>query len=211
VPGLEWSSVDGERVTRGRPTLWDGEYVLAPLIPSGADGARVIAAFAGAALHHSSLDLLFLADRQPELERIAREAGVGGRVHFVGAAPREAEWTWWRYASAALLAGSLPCAGGLVLRGLAVGCPLVIASNAREWAAAGAWLAQHGCIAAATRAPAGTRLAQTLLRGADVAEAASRGRELAKAHEPARLAPGFAAGIGGLTIAPAALPRAAAA
>jgi hypothetical protein len=211
VPGLEWSSVDGERVTRGRPTLWDGDYVLVPLPPSGADGPRVMTAFLAAAERHTSLDLLILSERLPDLERLARQAGVGGRVHFIGAAPREAEWTWWRYATAGLLAGDLPCAGGFVLRALALGCPLVLASDRREWTSVGRWLAHHGCLGTPAGTSAGERLARTLERGADVVHATARGRELALAHVPVRLAPRFAAAVGGLSVAPAALPPAAAA
>jgi hypothetical protein len=136
---------------------------------------------------------------------------VGGRVHFIGATPREAEWTWWRYATAGLLAGDLPCAGGFVLRALALGCPLVLASDRREWASVGRWLAHHGCLGAPAGSSAGERLARTLERGADVVHATARGRELALAHVPVRLAPRFAAAVGGLSVAPAALPPAAAA
>jgi hypothetical protein len=193
--GIAWSSVDCGRL-RGRPTLWDGEYVLAPLAPSGDDGAEMIAAFAHAARRRPSLDLVVLAEQQPTLEREARAHGIAARVHCVGPAPREAEWTWWSHASVALLGARGPLSGGLVLRGLAAGCPLLVTweGSARVVAT---WLERAGC-APWSRGGAGTwarALADVLERGPAVEAARARGRALAAAHEPAHMAPRLAAAL----------------
>jgi hypothetical protein len=211
--GLSWSSVRNGRVAHGRLALWDGEYVLAPLPPAGDDGARLLAAFAEVAPRWTGHDLVVLADPQPAFERRARALGIGVRVHCVGAAPREAEWAWWSHASAALLAGPGPISGGLVLRGLLSGCPLVVASAAAPCAVIGQWLAGHGCSSGTPGGDAapGAALARTLERGPRVDEATARGRSLAARHEPTRLASRLAAALDGLLVPPAEAPPAAAA
>jgi hypothetical protein len=210
--GLAWSSVDGGRFARGRLTLWDGEYALAPLPLAGDQGVRTLAAFAGAAARWTALDLIVLAEPQPAFEREARARGIGARVHFVGRPPREAEWAWWAHASAALLAGRGPLSGGLILRGLTAGCPLLVPSMSGPCGAVAGWLAGHGCTPwAGGGAALGEALAQILERGPTVGEAVTRGHELAARHDPTRLGRRLAPALAGLLPANAETPPAAAA
>lgn len=210
--GLAWSSVEGGRLARGRLTPWDGEYVLAPLPLAGDDGVRTLAGFAQAAARWSALDLIVLAEPQPAFEREARVRGIGARVHFVGRAPREAEWAWWSHASAALLAGRGPVSGGLILRGLTAGCPLLVASASGPCDAVAGWLTEHGCMPwADTGSAPGEGLAQILERGPSVDQAVTRGRTLAARHDPTRLGQGLAPALARLWRATPETPRAAAA
>jgi hypothetical protein len=210
--GLAWSSVEGGRFARGRLTPWDGEYVLAPLPLAGDDGVRTLAAFAQAAARWTALDLIVLAEPHPAFEREARARGIGARVHFVGCAPREAEWAWWAHASAALLAGRGPLSGGLILRGLTAGCPLLVASPSGPCDVVAGWLTGHGCMPWADGGAApGEALARILEREPSVDEAVTRGRALAARHDPTGLGLGLAPALAGLWRATPETPRAAAA
>jgi hypothetical protein len=211
--GLSWSSVQHGRVARGGFALWDGEYVLAPLPPAGDDGARLLAAFAAVAQRWTGHDLVVLADPRPDFERQARALGIGVRVHCVGAAPREAEWAWWSHASAAVLAGRGSLSGGLVLRGLLSGCPLVVAASSAPLGALGDWLADQGCAApvGADDTARAAALERVLERGPQVDQAVARGRALAACHAPTLVAPRLARALAGLRSRTAEVPPARAA
>ena len=182
---LDWSVFDGDGMSRRRLPLWDGDFVLAPVPLSGEAGTLALQAFATLAADWSALDLVVLAHPQTALERKARELGVGTRVHFVGPAPREAEWVWWSTACAALFAGTGAISGGLVLRGLAAGCPLLVAANESNCPIA-RWLAGQGALTGAEGSSA-ARLAALLEQAIDrlpaVQLAIDRGRERCAGHD----------------------------
>ncbi|MBI3539925.1 MAG: hypothetical protein HY076_06600, partial [Candidatus Eisenbacteria bacterium] len=184
------SGVHRERAGRGRLGLWDGDYALVPLPLTGVAGELLLRAFATVAGEWSGLDLVVLADAQPAMARAAEALRVGTRVHFAGAAAREAEWAWWAHASAAVITGESAFAGGFVLRALASSCPLVVAASAGPAAVAGDWLARHG--AAPWGAPAAGDLAAALAtlieRGERVESALGEGRAIAARHDAAALA-----------------------
>jgi len=202
VPGgFAWSSVGRRQTGRGRLTLWDGEYLLAPLPLAGGDGSRLLAAFAGLGSEWCGLDLVVLSEPQPGFEREARARGVGPRVHFVGQAPREAEWAWWSHACGAVFAGAGAVSGGFVLRGLNAGCPMGMFQSDGPGAAIRTWLDRNGCL---PRAPDGgdddalATLACLLGRGPTITEAVARGRALAAEHGWERTAARLAAALPGL-------------
>lgn len=143
APGAGWVC-DANPHARGRLSLWDGEYLLAPFGLGGRGGALALGAFAELAGAEGAHDLVVLADPDPAIERRARRLAVGTRVHFVGRAPREAEDAWLQFASGALCAGAGAISGGVVLRALALGCALLAVGD--DGAAPGlrAWLASHG-------------------------------------------------------------------
>ncbi len=191
---LAWSAGEPLRGARQRLPLWDGDYVLAPLPLAGRGGAQVIESFARAAADADALDLVVLGDAQPEFEALARRFGVGTRVHFAGAATRDAEFAWWNAATVAVFAGESPFSAGMVWRALECGCPLLVAGDAPLPAALRAWLDGRGCLVGA-RAGGTHDLAAALAAALDRAPASrvasSRGPALACAqHEalPARLA-----------------------
>lgn len=189
-PGLAWSSVGARPAGRGRPTLWDGGYLLSPLPLAGEDGSRLLAAFAGLDAAWCGVDLVVLAEPQPSFEREARARGIGTRLHFVGRAAREAEWLWWAHASGAVLAGGGAVAGGLLLRGLRSGCPLLVARGDAPGAAIRGWLERAGGGAPARLdTEGGLREAMTaVLEGGPAARAmAAAGAALAAAHGEERL------------------------
>ena len=194
-PGLAWSSAGPRPSGRGRPGLWDGDYLLSPLPLAGDAGSRLLAAFADLPGEWCGLDLVVLSEPQPAFEREARARGIAPRVHFVGRAAREAEWAWWAQASVAVLAGSVAVSGGFVLRGLTSGCPILTCDSAGAAAAIRDWLERNDCSPVARadleRDLAGS-LTAVLRRGPAVAEAVARGRVLAAEHTenrwPARLA-----------------------
>ncbi len=213
APGLAWSSVGSRPAGRGRLTLWDGEYLLAPLPLAGDDGSRLLAAFAGLDAEWCGLDLVVLSEPQPAFEREARGRGIGTRVHFVGRAPREAEWAWWSNACGAVFAGAGPVSGGFVLRGLDAGCPMVMLQSNGPGAVIRAWLERNGCM---SPMPAGgadvsmAALSRLLERGPAVKEAVARGRSLAAEHGWERTTARLAAALPGLPAPPVRKRRAAA-
>lgn len=194
LDALAWGVVDRPHGRRARLPLWDGDYVLAPLALEGQAGAEALAAFARVAEDDHALDLVVLADPQPPFEAAARRLGVGMRVHFAGAAPREAEFAWWTSASAALIATESRFAAGLVWRGLERGCPLIVAGEGPVPSALRAWLDGHGCLAgprAGGDAALAGSLERALVPGAEARLAVGRGRALALAQArtlPRRLA-----------------------
>jgi len=210
--GLAWSSVGPRPAGRGRLTLWDGKYLLAPLALAGHAGSRLLAAFAGLGSEWSGLDLVVLSEPQPAFEREARTRGIGARVHFVGPAPREAEAAWWAHASGAVFAGAGAVSGGFVLRGLNAGCPMGVLQSGAAGTAIRTWLEGNGCL---PRGPKGAdgdadaMLVRLLGRGPVVTEAVARGRALAAEHGWERTAARLTAALPWLTAA-AARPRTAA-
>lgn len=200
---LAWCSVDGERLSRGRLGIWDGDYALAPLPLAGGDGSRLLQSFASVAADSSGLDLVVLSESQPRFEARASELGIGARVHFVGRAPRDAEWAWWAHASAGLLAGSGALSGGLLLRALAAGCPLLPVATEGVCREAGEWLARQGLAPPIDRAHAQV-LADLIDRGPQIETMRKRGRALAARLDATTLPHRLAAAIPSLSPVPVA-------
>ena len=184
---LDWAIVDESAHARPRLSLWDGDYLLVPAALAGETGERLITAFATVARDHDALDLIVLADPQPAFERLARGQGVGTRVHFAGAATREAEWSWLKPASGVLIAGPGPIAAGVVVRALACGCPVLGAGADGVGPALNAWLAARGA-AVADGGSMVAALRNILDRTAPVERAVERGRRESAAHRVAPLA-----------------------
>jgi glycosyltransferase involved in cell wall biosynthesis len=169
---------------RSTLSLWDGDYVLVPAQPSERIGVEILQAFAHLADDWAGHDLVILGDLDPALERIARELGVGMRIHFVGTAERQAEWAWWSHAAAALLSPAGTISGGLVLRALAAGCPLHVVPGSAASESLRVWLARHGCVPLrAGSVDLVAEIARLLERGPEVEQAIDRGRALASAHD----------------------------
>jgi len=110
---------------RGLLPLWDGDFVLSPGPLQGDAGRIALEAFARLDDEWSAVDFVVLAHPDAEFESTARRLGVGARVHFAGPATRGAEHAWLNSTSALLLGGNAPLSGGLVLRALACGAPLL--------------------------------------------------------------------------------------
>ena len=130
---------------------------------------------------------------------LARQLGIGTRVHFVGSAPREAEYAWLGAAAATVLAGDAPISAGLVLRALACGSPVLPIGSRGHAARVRAWLEkQHGRALPAGEGHArpAAELEWWVERGAAVGEAIGRGRALAARHEPEALAARLADALG---------------
>jgi hypothetical protein len=194
---LDWVVLDEAALARRRLPLWDGDYLLAPAALAGTSGRQLLAAFAAVALDHDALDLIVLADPQPDFERLARGLGVGTRVHFVGRATREAEWSWLKPASGVLIVGPGPIAAGTVVRALACGCPVLGAGAEGVGPALNAWLADRGA-AVAVGGSTIADLRRILDRPAPIDLAIERGRRASEAHRvtplAARLSAALAAG-----------------
>lgn len=193
--GFAWSSVSARPAGRGRLTLWDGEYLLSPLPLAGEGGRRLLQAFAALDEEWCGLDLVVLSDPQPAFEREARARGVAPRVHFVGPAPREAEWAWWAHARGAVIGGGGAVSGGFLLRGLSVGCPMMVLRPDATGAAIDAWLERRGALCRATAGGDEATLARLLARGDAVEASIARGRTLAAEHDGGRLAVKLAAAL----------------
>ncbi len=184
---LDWAIVEESALARRRLSLWDGEYLLVPAPLAGESGERIVAAFAAVARDHDAVDLIVLADPQPGFERLARGLGVGMRVHFAGAATREAEWSWLKPAAGVLIAGPGPVAAGLVVRALACGCPVLGAGAQGVGPALNAWLAARGA-AIAEDGALDAALCRMLDRPTAVERAIERGLSASQAHHVAPLA-----------------------
>ncbi|TMQ51322.1 MAG: glycosyltransferase [Candidatus Eisenbacteria bacterium] len=194
---LEWSVIEGAK--RRLLALWDGDYVLFPTALSGRSAAEALRAFATVARDRDGLDGVVLAHPQPEFMRLRRQLGIGTRLHFVGAAPREAEYAWLGAAAATVLAGDAPISAGLVLRALACGSPVLPIGSRGHAARVRAWLEkQHGRALPAGEGHArpAAELEWWVARGAAVGEAIGRGRALAARHEPEALAARLADALG---------------
>jgi len=173
--------------------IWDGEFVLAPGPLRGAEGERLLRAFATAAEERPALELVVLCDPDTALMDVARRLGVGWRVHCAGISPREAEHTWIATAAALLLPGSPRVAAGLVLRVLAAGTPIIVDAAAPETRALVDWLGTHGV---SHEQPVAAALEAALENAPRVRIAREDGRALAARHEPDALAPRLAAAFG---------------
>lgn len=208
TPG-EACVIDGERARGARLSLWDGPYALAasPLRP--ADAEQLFDGFARATDQRDEVDLVLLDPHDPELESLARDAGIGQRVHFVGRAPREAECAWLQHARVTFVSLHRPLAAGLVMRGLAAGCPVLPVGAASE--PVGEWLREQG---ASWSKPGLARLgwdsiAAALNRTPAVETAVARGRAYANEHNGATLAARFGPTLMGTTGASSRRERAA--
>jgi len=196
VPVLSGSALD-ETLRRPRQLpLWDGEFVLAPAPLDGRAGEALLDGFGALARAHDQVDLVVLAHPQPAWERGARTRGIGTRVHFVGPAPRQAEWAWWSQASAGVPAGSDALSGGLLLRALASGCPLVAIGLDPVPAALGAWLEASELALGPRDEAVAAALGRALRRDAAVTEAIERGRAVAAAHALGTLRERIATALG---------------
>ena len=193
--GFAWSAVGARPAGRGRLTLWDGEYLLSPLPLAGEGGRRLLQAFAALDEEWCGLDLVVLSEPQPAFEREARARGVGPRVHFVGRAPREAEWAWWAHARAAVIGGAGAVSGGFLLRGLSVGCPMMVMRPDATGATIDAWLERRGALCRAAAGDDAATLARMLAGGPAIEAAIARGRSLAAEHDNGRLALRLAAAL----------------
>lgn len=123
--GPTWG-VDAMRATRGRLGLWDGDYVLSPVPLHSRHGAALLGAVRRLGEKMPQLDLVVLGPEQAALRRGSEELGISARVHFAGAAPREAEWAWLEHASAIVLMPPTRVSPGLILRSWAVGLPPIV-------------------------------------------------------------------------------------
>jgi hypothetical protein len=194
---LEWSVTEGPK--RRLLALWDGDYVLFPTALSGRGAAEGLRAFAAVARGRDGLDGVVLAHPQPDFMLLSRQLGVATRLHFVGAAPREAEYAWLGAAAATVLAGDAPISAGLVLRALGCGSPVLPIGARGHASRVRCWLEkQQGWAlpAGEGHARASSELERLLERGAPVGDAIARGRALAARHEPETLAPRLAHALG---------------
>lgn len=201
APGLEPGDavvVDTERPRGARLSLWDGPYALvaAPLRPT--DAEQLFNGFARAADQRDEVDLVILDHRDPEIEGLARTAGIGQRVHFVGRAPREAESAWLQHARITFVGLQRPLAAGLVMRAMGSGCPVLAIGASAE--PVSAFLRDHG---AAWGREGLARLgwdtvAAALERTPAVEAACARGRAHAQQSNSALLAARFAPLFSGL-------------
>jgi hypothetical protein len=169
---------------RERMPLWDGEFVLAVAPLSGPEGGAVVESFAAVAEERSGLDLVVLADPQPEFEALARRLGVGPRTHFAGPATRDAERTWLASASAVLLAWEGPLAAAWLVRVLASSVPLLPIGDRALATRVTSWLEAWDAHAAPKRKRHETTasLAAVLERGPSVERALIAGRARAARH-----------------------------
>jgi hypothetical protein len=195
-PTLPGSAIDEAERRPDQLPLWDGEFVLAPAPLGGRAGEALLEGFAALARAHDHVDLVVLAHPQSAWEKSARARGIATRVHFVGPAPRQAEWGWWAQASAGVPAGPDALSGGLLLRALLSGCPLVAIGLDPVPAALGAWLEASGLALGPRDESVAAALGRALRRDAAVTEAIERGRAVARAHTLGSLAERMAAVLG---------------
>lgn len=182
---LDWTVHEGDRPVRTRLSLWDGDYLLAPVALGGSAGADVLHAFAAIAREWDTLDLVVLADPQAEFVRLARTLGIGTRVHFAGDSPREAECIWLASAIGVVLAGEGALSSGLVLRTIARGRPVLAHGSAGATRAVRAWLDRHLCTLGNGEADDLSAMIEQLIARSDAVEdVIARGRSLAARHEP---------------------------
>ncbi len=197
---IEWAPPEPPRCGRARLPLWDGDYLLAAGPLAGEAGRDTLEGFAALADDWSACDLVVLAHPQAEFERVARRLGVAMRVHFAGPAPREAEGAWLASAAAVLVAGDAALSGGLVLRTLQSGAPLVPIGAGEPARTLASWLERNG--AAPGRPARGARevasvLVSVLERGPQVERAIARGRARAAGFDAGALATRLTAALAG--------------
>ena len=145
APGLtpgEAFVMESDRSRGPRLSLWDGPYALVASPLRASDLAAVIDGFARAEDQRDEVDLVVLADPDPEFEALVRTAGIVQRVHFVGRATREAEGAWIKHARIAFVGLERPLSAGLVVRALSTGCPVLPVGTAA--APVATFLREHG-------------------------------------------------------------------
>jgi hypothetical protein len=198
LAALNGCFVDPLAARRATLPLWDGEIVLAPEGFAEPHGPLVWSAFAALADEWSELDLVTWSHPRPADEVLARRLGAASRIHQVGPPPRMAEWAWWSQARAVLLTGSGPLSGGLALRALSTGCPILFIGEEEGFSGLARELQERGCSWRVTRDArvVAAELARLLLRGPEVQAAIERGRILAAHHDRAALERRLAAALG---------------
>lgn len=179
------STLEAPRSPRARLPLWDGPYVLAIASPAGRDVAGIVAAFAHAAADRDDLELVILGDPHPALSQLAALHDVLPRVHCVGRAPREAETCWLQTAACTVVSSEAALSGGLLLRALASGRPLMAACGSDTLHD---WLQRERLAWEAPDASLSRRLDHALRAGASVEMATSRAIALAARHDAGALA-----------------------
>jgi hypothetical protein len=196
IPALAGCWVEPPTTRRATLPLWDGEIVLAPEGLGERSGATVLSAFASLAEEWSELDLVSWSHPRATDEVRAHRVGAGCRVHHVGPPPRMAEWAWWLQARAVVWTGRTALAGGLVLRALSAGCPLLFVGQGADSPLAEA-LHEEGCAWLGNGDPRGTAgaLSRILERGPEVEAAIERGRVVAAHHDRTALASRLASGL----------------
>jgi hypothetical protein len=179
--GLSWTPIEG------------GGHA-----PRGQAGALALRIFAGVAEERDALDLVFLTGERADLEREARRLGIRTRVHFAGPSPRRAEYAWCHAAAAVLVACDASLTGGVPLRALACGAPLLVLGSGAADRALRGWLEAAGCLLVPP-GPGADALEHTLGRLIDgdrqVEHATARGKELAALHESKAFAPRLGAAL----------------
>lgn len=183
------------RIARERApvALWDGDFILAPGPLKGAEGRRLLRAYAAAIESRPELDLVILADPDPEVHAFAQSLGIGWRVHSAGESPREAEHTWLGTAAAVLLPVAQPVSAGLILRMLAAGAPVIIDPLGPAARGLTAWL---GDALPGFASPAAA-LEAVLSRDPRVRDACALGRVRAARQEPEPLGARLSLALGG--------------
>jgi len=169
--------------------LWDGDIVLAPEGLAGPGGALALSAFAAVSGEWSGMDLVTWSHPRESVEKLARGLGAGARVHQVGPPTRMAERAWCSQARAVLLTGAARLSGGLVLRALGSGCPILCVGPGAGLAPLAQALAARGCatVAAPEAGAVAAALSRILECGPEVKQGIQRGRDLAAAHDGAAL------------------------
>jgi hypothetical protein len=186
LPPLGGSLLSGDEQPRRRLSLWDGPFALVPVLPAARAGAELLDAFARVVDGGEEADLVVLAHPDAGFEQMARRACVGQRVHFVGPAPREAEHAWLGTAVVALVSGDAPLSGGLLLRALDAGCPLLPVGEAA--APIRHWLDRHALAWTGDDDGVAARLGAALDRDPAVLAARECGRQVAATQTQAALA-----------------------
>lgn len=180
APWIGWNALDSNARTSALP-IWDGDYLLCPTALPGRSGAAALDAFTSIARAWSGIELVVLSDPDLRLVERARRLDVGPRIHFVGQAERSAEWAWWAHAAAGWLPADVPVSGGLVLRALATGCPLVASTEVEPGRSIARWLEGHGL--STTQTGPAAALNALLERGPEVKTIVARGRAVASDHD----------------------------
>jgi hypothetical protein len=195
---LAWSATEDRTGRRAGLPLWDGDLLL---LPEGVDGPAalpILAAFARLAERWSGIDLVTWSHPTAEGDGHARAHGVDTRLHAVGPPRRSAEWAWWSQAAGAVLTGTSRCSGGLLLRALASGCPLLWVAPAGPAAELARWMSDRGvaqCVKSDASAIAAA-ITRTLERAPEIESAVRAGRALAARQDPTELTVRLGAGLG---------------
>lgn len=201
VDALAGSFVEAPASRRATLPLWDGDIVLAPEGFGEPHGPLAWAAFAALAEQWSELDLVTWTHPRTADEALSRKFGAAARIHQVGPPPRMAEWAWWTQARAVVLTGNGLVSGGLALRALAAGCPILFVGEEGAFGGLACELRRRGCAwqAIPDARVVTDELSRLLEHGPEVAAAAEQGRILAARHDRSALAARVAAALGPLS------------